>query len=141
MAAKLTRSIHNIAIQLHLVAESCTICSSRSRSPVRKLLVTPSYIHSHNTHSWRDAKLKAQGQHFITFYLHRIVNNACCHSFHNLVSFSLIFKVLNMGPNLTGCPVASSAVVLFSRRILWLCLCTNFISSSVVEIIYLPLNV
>jgi len=25
------------------VAESCTICSSRSRRPVRKLLVTPSY--------------------------------------------------------------------------------------------------
>jgi len=28
----------------HLVAESCTICSSRSRRPVRKLLDTPSYI-------------------------------------------------------------------------------------------------
>jgi len=26
------------------VAESCTICSSRSRRPVRQLLVTPSYI-------------------------------------------------------------------------------------------------
>jgi hypothetical protein len=34
----------DIAIQLHLVAESCTICSSRSRRPVRKLLDTPSYI-------------------------------------------------------------------------------------------------
>jgi hypothetical protein len=43
MAAKLTRLTHKIAIQLHLVAESCTICSSRSRSPVRKLLDTPSY--------------------------------------------------------------------------------------------------
>jgi len=30
-------------IQLHLVAESRTICSSRSRRPVRKLLDTPSY--------------------------------------------------------------------------------------------------
>jgi hypothetical protein len=29
MAAKLTRRTHKIAIQLHLVAESCTICSSR----------------------------------------------------------------------------------------------------------------
>jgi hypothetical protein len=28
MAAKLTRLTHKIAIQLHLVAESCTICSS-----------------------------------------------------------------------------------------------------------------
>jgi hypothetical protein len=31
MAAKFTRLTHKIAIQLHLVAESCTICSSRSR--------------------------------------------------------------------------------------------------------------
>jgi hypothetical protein len=43
MAAKLTRLTHKIAIQLHLVAESCTICSSRSRRPIRKPLVTPSY--------------------------------------------------------------------------------------------------
>jgi hypothetical protein len=40
MAAKLTRMTHEIAIQLHLVAESCTIRSSRSRRPVRKLLDT-----------------------------------------------------------------------------------------------------
>jgi hypothetical protein len=44
MAAKFTRLTHKIAIQLHLLAESCTICSSRSRRPVRKLLDTPSYI-------------------------------------------------------------------------------------------------
>jgi hypothetical protein len=43
MAAKLTRLTHKIAIQLHLVAESCTIWSSRSRRPMRKLLDTPSY--------------------------------------------------------------------------------------------------
>jgi hypothetical protein len=42
MAAKLIRLTHKIAIQLHLVAESCTICSSWSRRPVRKLLDTPS---------------------------------------------------------------------------------------------------
>jgi len=30
MAAKLSRLTHRIAVQLHLVAESCTICSSRS---------------------------------------------------------------------------------------------------------------
>jgi hypothetical protein len=40
MASKLTILTHEIAIQLHLVAESCTICSSRSRRPVRKLLDT-----------------------------------------------------------------------------------------------------
>jgi hypothetical protein len=39
MEAKFTRLTHKIAIQLHLVAESCTICSSRSRWPVWKLLV------------------------------------------------------------------------------------------------------
>jgi hypothetical protein len=41
-AAKLTRLTHKI--QLHLMAESCTISSSRSRWPVRKLLDTPSYM-------------------------------------------------------------------------------------------------
>jgi hypothetical protein len=44
MAAKLTRLSHRIAIQLHLVAQSCTIFSSRSRRPVRKLLDTTSYF-------------------------------------------------------------------------------------------------
>jgi hypothetical protein len=43
MAAKLPRLTHKIAIQPHPVAESCIICSSRSRRPVLKLLDTPSY--------------------------------------------------------------------------------------------------
>jgi len=42
MAAKLIRLTHKVAIQLRLVAEGCTICSSRSRRPVRKLLDMPS---------------------------------------------------------------------------------------------------
>jgi hypothetical protein len=42
MAKKLTRLTQKIAIQLNLVAESCSTCSSRSRRPVRKLLDTPS---------------------------------------------------------------------------------------------------
>jgi len=42
MAAKLTRLPHKIAVQLHIVAESYTICSSGSRRSVRKLLVAPS---------------------------------------------------------------------------------------------------
>jgi len=33
MAAKLIRVTHEIAIQLHLVAQSRAICSSRSRQP------------------------------------------------------------------------------------------------------------
>jgi hypothetical protein len=44
VASKLTIPTNKIAIQLHLVAENCSICSSRSRRPVRKLLDTPSYV-------------------------------------------------------------------------------------------------
>jgi hypothetical protein len=44
MAAKRTRLTHRLAMQLHLVAESCIICSSSSRRPVRKLLNTPSWL-------------------------------------------------------------------------------------------------
>jgi len=42
MDAKLTRLTHKTVIQLHLVAESCTVSSSRSRRPFRKLLDIPS---------------------------------------------------------------------------------------------------
>jgi len=41
MAAKLTRLTYKTPIQLHLAEESCNICSSRSRRPVRKLFDTP----------------------------------------------------------------------------------------------------
>jgi hypothetical protein len=44
MASKLSRLTYKIAIQLHIVAESCTICGSRSRWWDRKLLDTPSYF-------------------------------------------------------------------------------------------------
>jgi len=44
IAAKLTRLTHKIPVQLHLVTESWTIYSSRSRRPVRRILDTPSYI-------------------------------------------------------------------------------------------------
>jgi hypothetical protein len=44
MVAKLTRLTNKIAIQLYLVAQSSTICGSRSRRPVRKRLDTPSYF-------------------------------------------------------------------------------------------------
>jgi hypothetical protein len=57
MAAKLTRLTHKIAIQLHLVAESCTICTTRSRRPVRKLLDTPSYA---SVTAMRDAPTRTQ---------------------------------------------------------------------------------
>jgi len=45
MATKLTRLTHEMAIQLHLIADSCTICSSRARWPVRKLLDTLSQVY------------------------------------------------------------------------------------------------
>jgi hypothetical protein len=44
MATKLTRLTHKIAIQLHLVAKSCTNCSFHSTRPVRKLVDTPSCV-------------------------------------------------------------------------------------------------
>jgi len=37
-------------MQLHRAAESCTICSSRSRRVLRKLLDTASYIHKGAQH-------------------------------------------------------------------------------------------
>jgi hypothetical protein len=52
MAAKLTRLTHKIAIQLRLVAKSCTICNSRSRRPVRKLLDTLSSQFLLKIRSW-----------------------------------------------------------------------------------------
>jgi len=51
MAAKLTRLTHRIAIQLYIVAESWTICRSRSRRPVRKFPDTLSYVDNINTNN------------------------------------------------------------------------------------------
>jgi hypothetical protein len=58
MAEKLTRLTHKITIQLHLVAKSCTICSSRSRQPVRKLLDTPSHfvLQMCSVEQWNDGR-------------------------------------------------------------------------------------
>jgi len=44
MAANMTRLTHKTAIQLHVAIERYTICSSRSRRKVGKLLDTPSYV-------------------------------------------------------------------------------------------------
>jgi uncharacterized protein involved in tellurium resistance len=41
MAAKVAMLTHKIAIQLYLMAESCTICISRYRRPVRKIWIQP----------------------------------------------------------------------------------------------------
>jgi hypothetical protein len=71
MAAKLTRPTHKIAIQLHLMAESCTICSSRSRRPVRKLLGTPSYI----LPSWNNNSEKLKDRHLLYNLLRYVISS------------------------------------------------------------------
>jgi len=48
MVTKLTRLTQKIAIQLRLMAENCTVYSSRSRRPVRKLLNKRSYFQKFN---------------------------------------------------------------------------------------------
>jgi len=65
MTVKLNRLTHTIAIQLHLVAESCNICSSCFRRPVRKLSNTPSRaracvrveieVHTHETNNFNNS--------------------------------------------------------------------------------------
>jgi len=49
MAEKLTRLTHKKATQLHLVAEGSTICSFRSRRPVRNFWIHPRKHHSMET--------------------------------------------------------------------------------------------
>jgi len=46
MAAELTILTHKMVIQLHILAESYTIYSSRSRRPVRKLFDTARLLKS-----------------------------------------------------------------------------------------------
>jgi hypothetical protein len=57
MVAKLTRLTHKITIQLHLMADSCIICSSRCRRPVRKLSNIPSYKNIHGASELKDSCL------------------------------------------------------------------------------------
>jgi hypothetical protein len=59
MVAKLARLTHKIAIQLHLVAESCTICSSPSRQPVWELLDTPLYTDGRTMFSYLALNMEA----------------------------------------------------------------------------------
>jgi len=119
MAAKLTRLAHKIAIQLHLVAESCTICSSRSRRKVRKLLDIPSYFEtlvSYHITTWRhnpyiavcfsnsctdnSCKGKLIFRNYFTCML--LLNLCSFHNVHNIFLFIfcvtfLIFLLNSMG--------------------------------------------
>jgi hypothetical protein len=67
--AKLARLTHKIAIQLNLVAESCTIYSSRSRWSVRKLLDTPSYTILFHRSPLSSSSIKGVGSLRIPFHL------------------------------------------------------------------------
>jgi hypothetical protein len=67
MAAKLTRLTHKMAIQLHLVAESYTICSSRSRRPVRNVWIHPRTF----SRTWTRLPTARYGAHF-TSYLQQL---------------------------------------------------------------------
>jgi len=52
IAEKLTRPTHKRAMQLNIVAENSTICSSRSRRPFRKVLGISSCVCTHtHTHT------------------------------------------------------------------------------------------
>jgi hypothetical protein len=78
MEAKLTRLTHKIAIQLHLVAESYIIWSSRSRRTVRKLLDTPSYIDLTDCYTlcWLARCLFSYGSHPASSFSVRYVADA-----------------------------------------------------------------
>jgi hypothetical protein len=81
MAAKLTRMTHEIAIQLHLVAQNCTICSSRSRRLVRKLLDTPSYMLSFqlvSVSTFQAATLQRRRLPLPTLPVFTVINNHFC---------------------------------------------------------------
>jgi hypothetical protein len=67
--AKLTRMIHKIAIQLRLLAESCTICSSRSRRPE-----TFGYTH-----------VCLYVRMYVCMCVYVCISNLCC--FNKLISF------------------------------------------------------
>jgi hypothetical protein len=73
MVAKLTSLTHRIVMQLHLVAESCTICSSSSRQHVQKLLDTPLY-EPRKLNEWRMERITYQGTvGFIPFISIKII--------------------------------------------------------------------
>jgi hypothetical protein len=73
MVAKLTRLAHKIAVQLHLVTESCTICSCLSRRPVRKLLDTFSYVIFYSCLCRRDRYLAC----FVVYVLEIFIQTSC----------------------------------------------------------------
>jgi hypothetical protein len=118
MTAKLTRLTHKVAIQLHLVAESCTICSSRSGPPVRKLLDTPSYIQASTLRTKILGSFNFQKKlHFLrTSYtcLHSV--SFCCILLRHKCSFNLMLLPFHLGRRL----VEYIMIIYCIRTVFWL---------------------
>jgi hypothetical protein len=89
MAAKLTRLTHKVAMKLHVVTETCTICSSRSRRPVRKLLDTP-IIYTR----FRFADLGKAGSNGMTHACSAVSFQACPTGFVNISGLNNEVSVL-----------------------------------------------
>jgi hypothetical protein len=115
MAAKLTRLTHKIAIQLHLVAESRTICSSRSRRLVRILLDTPSCIVHTRT---QNSESQLSGLVFELYSRRNPVWTGYTAILTVFLWFSAIFEGESWDSNLkTRNLLTSSATVSFSRTV------------------------
>jgi hypothetical protein len=100
--AKLTRLTHKIAIKLHIVAESCTICSSSSRRPVRILLDTPSCHDSLKSVSTLTRYMK------VRFYT--------VHCLRYNWSTQRFWRSSDSRPQVTGCQHTDTFLLLFTSK-------------------------
>jgi hypothetical protein len=123
MAAKLTRLTHKIAIQLHLVAESYTICSSRSRWAVRKLLDTPSYcfsfLHAHSTVALNKILSKLKNFALVTWSLklHHVRNSQRSVMTSTTAIYEQTFKMDYVSPSASGISEAQKFFMPFGQKI------------------------
>jgi len=91
MATKLTRLSHKIAIQLHLVLDSCTICSSRSRRPVRILLhfSVPSYCSQYTPLYKEILEFYGTEEYVLYLLLNSSMKSAC------LMKYNAVIEVID----------------------------------------------
>jgi hypothetical protein len=158
MEAKLTRLTHRIAIQLNLVAESCTICSSRSRQPVRKLLDTPSYRNVFTKYNFKLSTSALQNIHIMSSNIVKIVQYvktydalyfgvkevlikfvALCRATIFIVSCRFP-EILRCSSDLSGCRQRAGTVYklfLLPSHVLYICLVKHCVSIQQVIGIYI----
>jgi len=86
MAVNLNRLTHKIVVQLHLVAESCTICSCCSRWPVRKLWDTPLY--RTNKECGQEVITDPWRKYFLKFW--KVKLSLCLTKYHTINMHSLL---------------------------------------------------